>query len=196
MSIKYKKSIRSCIVHIFKFCKSNRNEMKKIKKALIFLTVLSFFSFNKKEAQLDFESSSIPKDFYFIINSGGNDSYNSKEEIFYRKYSDGVKRVKLQLTEREKEKIYLYMLKINFFKMPVNYKPKEKNIRRIAPSFKESIVIYLNGKKKMVNYDNGYTSDKSEIRAKSFLDFNKIIWSILRQKEEVIKMRESDFFYE
>jgi hypothetical protein len=170
--------------------------MNQIKKVFIFFIVLSFFSFNKKEFQLDFESSSIPKDFYFIINSGGNDSYNSKEEIFYRKYSDGVKSVKLKLTEREKEKIYLYMLKINFFKMPINYKPKEKNIRRIAPSFKESIVIYLNGKKKIVNYDDDYTSDQNEIRAKPFLDFNKMIWSILRQKVEVINMAESDFFYE
>ncbi len=87
--------------------------MNQIKKVFIFFIVLSFFSFNKKEFQLDFESSSIPKDFYFIINSGGNDSYNSKEEIFYRKYNDSVKSVKLQLTEREKEKIYLYMLTIN-----------------------------------------------------------------------------------
>lgn len=137
----------------------------------------------------------VPADFNFFINSGGNDSYNSKYNSFYRKYTEDEKTIKAKLTKKEKEKIYSFIMKINFLKMLVKFQPK--GIVRITnPSFSESITVYVNGKNKSVVYDTGYTNDLNDKKAKSFLELYEMIWDILYKKKEIIELPESDYYYE
>ena len=64
--------------------------MKKFKIISIILILFSIYSFNNISKSIsknsEVENNSIPNDFYFIIISGGNDSYNSKNSTFTRKY--------------------------------------------------------------------------------------------------------------
>src|SRR5690349_16630794 len=144
--------------------------MKKLKGIIIVFAIFSLFSFNDKESSVIMQKDaqhSIPIDFDFVINSGGNDSYNSKYSSFYRLYLEGEKTIKVELTKDEKEKIYSFIMKINFFRMPVKFQPK--GIINIAnPSFTESIVVHANGQKKFVSYHTGYTNDLNDQKAKPF----------------------------
>jgi hypothetical protein len=149
-------------------------------------------SFSKKSK---YENISLSNDFYFIINSGGNDSYNSKNSTFIRKYLEGDKTVKIELTKKEKESIYSFMKEINFFKMPNKFEPKESVISITDPGFNRSIVMHSDGKQKTVTYNTGYTSDENKKRVGNFFRLYDMIWNILRNKTGVINLPESDFHY-
>jgi hypothetical protein len=174
--------------------------MKKIKIISIMLILFSIYSFNKSTPKSfsknsEVENNSLPNDFYFIINSGGNDSYNSKNSTFSRKYLDDDKIVKIELTKEEKQSIYSFMKEVDFFKMPNKFVPKENIISITDPGFHRSIVIYSDGKQKTVTYNTGYTSDENKKRARNFFRLYDMIWNILRNKNEVINLPESDFHY-
>jgi hypothetical protein len=165
--------------------------MKKMKYIVLIFSLFSFYSFSQKNQLLN----EIPADFHFEINDGGNNSYNSLYNNFYRTYSDSVGTIKVELTKEEKERIYSFMKKISFHKMPNQFKPKEK-IKTISnPSFQRSIIIYSNGEKKFVSYKTGFTSDLNDKRAKPFLEFYKMIWEIIYKKEQVLNLPESDNDY-
>ena len=175
--------------------------MKKFKIFSLILILFSIYSFNKSipksfSINSEVKNNSLPDDFYFIINSGGNDSYNSKNSTFSRKYLNDDKTVKIELTKEEKESIYSFMKEINFFKMPNKFEPKENIVTIIDPGFHQSIVIHCDGKQKTVTYNTGYTSDKNKKRAENFFLLYDMIWNILRNKNEVINLPESDFHYE
>ena len=138
----------------------------------------------------------VPADFNFTIDSGGNDSYNSEYNSFYRKYLNENKTIKVELTKGEKEKIYSFIVKSNFFKMPVKFQPKAGIIIVKDPNFTESIVVYANGKKKWVSYNTGYTNDLNDKKAKPFLELYEMIWDILYKKKEIIELPESNIYYE
>ena len=53
----------------------------------------------------------------------------------------------------------------------------------------------MNGKKKYVSYENGFTDDLNDKRVKPFLNLYKMIWDILHKKEEIINLPESDYNY-
>ncbi|MGQ7947102.1 hypothetical protein [Flavobacterium sp. WC2509] len=173
--------------------------MKKFKIISIILILFSIYSFNKSTPKSFLVNSqvedSLPNDFYFIINSGGNDSYNSKNSTFSRKYLEDDKTVKIELTKEEKEKIYSFMEEVQFLKMPNKFEPKESVILITDPGHIKSILIYSNGKQKVVSYDTGYTSEKNKKRAENFFRLYDMIWNILRNKNEVINFPESDFHY-
>jgi hypothetical protein len=150
-------------------------------------------SFSKKSLE---ENKSLPNDFYFIINSGGIDGYNSKNNTFTRKYLKNDKTVKIELTKEEKESIYSFMKEVNFLKMPNKFEPKESVISISEPSFQRSIMMFSNGKQKVVSYNTGYTSNENKKRALDFLRLYDMIWNILQNKSEVINLPESDFQFE
>ena len=173
--------------------------MKKLKAVIIVFVLFSLFGFKGQKPLLFKEKKqekSIPTDFNFVINSGGNDSYNSKYNSFYRKYLEGEKTIKLKLTKEEKENIYSFRMKIAFFKMQVKFQPKGGIIVITNPSFSERITVYINGKNKSVVYDTGYTNDLNDKKAKSFLELYEMIWGILYKKKEIIELPESNFYYE
>ena len=165
------------------------NRMKKIHYIVLIFSLFSVYSFSQKKQFLK----EVPTDFHFEIRDGGNNAYNSLYNNFYRSYSDSVGTIKVELTKDEKERIYSFMNKISFHKMPTQFKPLEMEIKTIQnPSFQRSVIVYFNGKKKFVSYKTGFTSDLNNQRAKSFLEFYKMIWEIIYNKEEMINIPESD----
>lgn len=157
--------------------------------------LLCLFGFNDEKKSLMIQQE-VPADFNFTIDSGGNDSYNSEYNSFYRKYLNENKTIKVELTKGEKEKIYSFIVKSNFFKMPVKFQPKAGIIIVKDPNFTESIVVYANGKKKWVSYNTGYTNDLNDKKAKPFLELYEMIWDILYKKKEIIELPESNIYYE
>ncbi|MTH14960.1 hypothetical protein [Flavobacterium sp. LC2016-01] len=170
--------------------------MKKIKIISTFFVLFGLFSFNNEKQKLVVKED-MPSDFYFVIEDGGNNYYDSQNGNFHRKYVKGEKKIKVKLTKEEKEKIYSLILKVKFFEMPTKFEPDDKkNIVITVPSFLQSILIRANGKKKLVSYDTGLTSIKNDKNAKPFLDLYHKIWEILYKKEEINRMPKSDYFYE
>ncbi|MGQ7945492.1 hypothetical protein [Flavobacterium sp. WC2509] len=172
--------------------------MKKLKTIIIVFAIFSLLSFRDEKSSLILQKNekySVPNDFSFVINSGANDSYNSKYNSFYRLYLEEEKTIKVELTKGEKEKIYSFIMKSNFFKMPVKFQPKGV-IYKTDPNFSESIVVYVNGKNKTVIYNRGYTNDSNDKKAKPFLNLYKMIWDVLYKKKEIIELPVSDFHYE
>lgn len=141
------------------------------------------------------ELKSVPESFQFIIDSGGNDRYYSEQDKFYRQYLDSTIAVKVQLTENERKLIYESIQKSKFFSMPDVFEPKGKIIMISDPSFKETIIVNLNGIKKYVTYDTGHTDKKNEIKVKPFRDLQNRIWNIIYGKDEIKKLKESDYTY-
>jgi len=168
--------------------------MRRLKIVLSVFVLLCLFGFNDEKKSLMIQQE-VPADFNFTIDSGGNDSYNSEYNDFYRKYLNENKTIKVELTKGEKEKIYSFIVKSNFFKMPVKFQPKGGIVIVKNPSFTESIVVYANGKKKWVSYDIGETNDVNDKKAKPFLDLYKMIWDVLYKKKEILELPKSDFHY-
>ncbi|KAF2334343.1 hypothetical protein [Flavobacterium daemonense] len=167
--------------------------MKLLKIISVLFLVLCLSGFSEKK-QVPINVQQIPADFYFTIDSDRADGYNSLYNSFYRNYNDGEKTIKVELTKEEKEKIYSYIKKVNFFEMPIEF--KAKGIIEIkTPSFKEVIVVYANGKKSFVSYNDGYTNDLNDKNAKPFLDLYKMIWDILYNKKEIEELPKSDCRY-
>lgn len=172
--------------------------MKKIKIISLILILFSISSFNGSMPKSFsknslFDNNSFPNDFYLIINSGGNDSYNSKNSTFTRKFLEDYKTVKIELTKEEKESIYSFMKEVDFFKMPDKFEPRESVISISDPGFYRSIVIFSEGKQKVVIYNTGYTSDQNKKRAGNFFRLYDMIWNILRNKNDVINLPEANF---
>ena len=175
--------------------------MRMLTLLILILSLIDFHGFSQENQKLNTESInntsvSIPEDFYLEISDGGNDSYNSHYNSFSRKYSDGNKMINIELTESEKDRIYSFTQKINFYKMPIQFVPKEKIVKMSTPGFLKSIVIYSNGKKKYVSYNSGFTSDLNDKKAKVFLELYEMIWGIINSKEEITKLPKSDYYYE
>ncbi|MFD1603722.1 hypothetical protein ACFSJW_10595 [Flavobacterium artemisiae] len=169
--------------------------MKQLKVIIIGFVLFGLFGFSKKPLLTVKEE--IPTDFYFVIEDGGNDYYNSQNNNFHRKYVKEEKVIKVKLTKDEKEKIYSLILKIKFFEMPTKFESTDKkNIVIRSPSFLQSILIKANGKNKLVSYNTGFTSNKNDEKAKPFLELYNKIWEVLYKKEQVKKMPKSDYFYE
>lgn len=170
--------------------------MRRLKILISVCVLLCLFGFSDEKKPLTIQQE-IPVDFNFTIDSGGNDSYNSEYNSFYRKYLNEDKTIKVELVREEKHKIYLLLQKGKFFEMPIKFVPTGRgNIKCQTPSFKKSILVNVNGKKKYVSYDNGETNDVNDKKAKPFLDLYEMIWNILYKKKEILVLPESDYYYE
>jgi hypothetical protein len=167
--------------------------MKRLRIIFAVFVLFGLFGFDVKKDSLIIKQE-VPADFAFVVNDGRCDSYNSQNNSFSRKYLDEEKIIRLEFTKEEKEKIYSFVTKINFFEMPLEFEPN--GIIKISnPSFKQIIVVFSNGKKKFVSYNTGYTNDLNDKKARYFLDLYRMIWDVLYKKEEIIKMPESDIHY-
>ncbi|RUT71047.1 hypothetical protein D0817_07890 [Flavobacterium cupreum] len=168
--------------------------MKILKIISVIFFSFCLFGFNNKKKTVGIKQE-IPVDFYFAIRDGANDVYNSQYNSFYRNYIEEEKTIKVELTKEEKEKIYLYIKKVNFFEMPMEFKPT--GIININNAwFKQKvIVVYANNKKSFVSYNYGYTNDANDKKAKPFLDLYNMIWDILYKKKEISELPKSDYKY-
>ncbi|WP_456312940.1 hypothetical protein [Pseudomonas shirazensis] len=170
--------------------------MKILKIISIIFFSFCLLGFNVKKETI-VTKKEVPADFNFTIHDGRNDGYSSEYKSFYRKYLNEERSIKVELTKAELEKIYSFIVKIKFSQMPVAFEPTGKgNIKSTTPSFNMSLVVFANGKKKYVSYDNGATNDANDKNAKPFLDLCNMIWEILYKKQEIKELPESDFRYE
>ena len=162
--------------------------MKKL--LLIFTSSILIFGCAIKK---DYNSAVVPEDFYFTIEDGGNDRYNSKVDIFSRQYLDSRSAIKINLSESDKKIIYTIFQGSQFNSMPDFYKPKnhERNIIS-TPHSTKTIVVNHSGNRKFVSYNTGSTNKKNNRRAKSFLKLYTDIWLIIRNKDAIKNLKESD----
>ena len=96
-----------------------------------------FFCCSKTNQKLNCNIN-VLSDFYFKIDDGGNDSYNSKTGSFKRNYLDGAKVYEITLNEDEMKSIYELFKAISFQNFPSKFViiPNEKDVTTsISPSF-------------------------------------------------------------
>ncbi|MBZ4036190.1 hypothetical protein K6T82_15560 [Flavobacterium sp. 17A] len=165
--------------------------MKPIRILSVVFILFGLFGFRSEKYSLMVKRE-IPSDFYFVINDGRIDSYNSQLNSFSRKYLEEERVLKIALTEKEKEKIYSLIQKSNFLKMPMKFEPIGE-IKIKDPSFTRVIVANVNGERKMVSYNDGWTNALNDKKAKSFLDLYTEIWNVLYEKQELREMKNRIF---
>ena len=138
---------------------------------------------------------SIEKPFYFEIISA-NDTYNSKSELFKRRYSGGEKAFHIQLSASELKKIRELLRQSNFRRFPEEFKPQTDRLREVIPSFRYILETNYGGIPKSVTYNDRITDSLMREEAKPYLKLYRAIWETIYSNPEVKKLRASDIFYE
>ena len=142
----------------------------------------------------------IPSDFYFKIDSGGTDNYNSKTGLFRRLYIGGAKIFEIKLDDNDRKAIYELCKVINFQSFPENFEINSNTpdpVTITMPSFRSSIEVCGDSICKRVTLNFEDLKNPIHDKEKAFIYeklYNKI-WQIIESKEEYKNIPESDVFY-
>lgn len=152
----------------------------------------------------------VPADFYFRIDDGVNDSYDSKEGLFYREFwvesesydedsvlvktlSTGKKEFPLKLNKEDYKEIYNFYKRINFHNLPSVLK------KRLVqdPNFDTSLEICEEGvcnrvETETVDLSRSIKYEKEYLLYKGMSD---VIWRIIMKKDEYKNIPSSDIVY-
>ncbi len=154
--------------------------------ALLFVSLLCCSNVNQRIE--------VPSDFYFRIDDGATDKYNSKTGLFRRCGLD--KPFKIDLTDNEKEEIYNLYKSIDFQSIPQNFEIDSNDsavVTSISPSFITSIEICEKDSCKKVELELIDLDNPIKDKPKAF-EYKKLydkIWQIIRSKEEYKNIPES-----
>lgn len=140
----------------------------------------------------------VPSDFYFRINNGSTDNYNSKTGLLRRCGLD--KSFGINLTDSEKKEIYNLYRSIDFQNIPREFEIDWNDsavVTLIMPSFITSIEICEKDSCRKVNLnlidlDNPI---KDKPKALEYMKLYDRIWQIIRGKEEYKNIPESDCIF-
>ena len=168
----------------------NRHTMR-ITHILNLLIIVVFMTLNVQSVV----AQSTEKPFYFEILSA-NDTYNSKSELFKRRYSGGERSYHIQLTTSELKRIRELLKQSNFRRFPEEFKPKTDRLREVIPSFRYILETNYEGIPKSVTYNDRITDSLMREEAKPYLKLYRAIWETIYSNPEVKKLRASDIFYE
>lgn len=136
----------------------------------------------------------VPSDFYFKIDNGSTDTYNSKTGLFRRCGLD--KPFKIDLTDDEKKEIYSLYRSIDFQNIPKNFEIDWNDsavVTSMSPSFITSIEICEKDSCKKVNLNLLDLDNPIKDKPKAF-EYKKLydkIWQIIKDKEEYKNIPES-----
>lgn len=156
-----------------------------------FLTTL--FCCSNATRNLDF-----PSDFYFRIDNGSTNKYDSKTEEFRRCGLD--KTFKISLTYDEKKEIYNLYRAIDFQNFPQEFEiiwNDTAAVTMVMPSFITSIEIYEKDSCKKVSLNLIDLDNPLKDKPKAF-EYKKLydkIWQIIENKEEYKNIPESDCIF-
>lgn len=152
----------------------------------------------------------VPADFYFRIDNGVNDSYDSKEGLFYREFwvesescnedsvlvktlSTGTKEFPLRLNKEDYKEIYNFYKRINFQNLPSVLKKRLVKY----PNFDTSLEICEKGvcnrvETETVDLSRSMKYEKEYLLYKGMSD---VIWRIIMEKDEYKNIPSSDIVY-
>lgn len=169
-----------------------------MKKIFLYLIIISFyFSCNKENYVTPIEKSEIikpiqmPKDFSFEF-IYFTDSYNSKTKKFKRNYQNGNKTIKVELNKNELEEIYKLFKNNNFEKLPNNF--ENENIIT-QPTISITLKLNENNKNTSKTFTIGVGETATSI-GKNFENISDRIHSILKDKQSVKNLKQSDIYLE
>ena len=150
---------------------------------------------SQKSIQNENTKYKLQKDFYIIIST--YDSYNSEKGEYYRLYRRGTEIVKLELTKKDKKKINEYINYYKFYDFPKEFEslPDKNGVKDLSNYPGETIAINVHNNKntKNVVYNSSDTSIEFKNRTKSFLEFYNIVWNIIKNKKEILELKETDY---
>ncbi len=140
----------------------------------------------------------VPSDFYFRIDNGSTDTYNSKTGLFRRCGLN--KSFGINLTDEEKKEIYNLYKSIDFHNIPQAFDidwNSSAAITSVIPSFITSIEVCEQDSCKKVNLnfrdlDNPIKDKPKALKYKKLYDR---IWQIIESKEEYKNIPESDCIF-
>lgn len=152
-------------------------------KITFLLTFILLFS-SCDEKKINFDN------FYFEYNDL-SDSYNSKNGIFIRKYSDTEVKVKIVLKDEEKKQIFKYFIRNNFSNFP-----QEIDCSKWGVSPKHYDNLKVNNISVRYVYNGMGDEGLFCFNGKKFNIISSFIKGILLSKPEIKKLDPSDIFYE
>lgn len=162
-------------------------------KHLFALLLLSLFCCSNTSQKIEVSS-----DFYFRIDNGSTDIYNSKTGLLRR--CGFNKSFGINLTNEEKKEIYNLYRSIDFQNIPQQFEidwNSSAAITSVIPSFITSIEVCEQDSCKKVNLnlidlDNPIKDKQKALKYKKLYDR---IWQIIRSKEEYKNIPESDCIF-
>lgn len=142
----------------------------------------------------------VPSDFYFRIDNGSTDTYNSKTGLFRRCFTGMDKSFKINLTDNEKKEIYNLYRSIDFQNIPQEFEIDWNDsavVTLVSPSFITSIEICEKDSCKKVRLNLIDLDNPIKDKPKAF-EYKKLydrIWQIIHNKEEYKNIPQSDCFF-
>lgn len=160
-----------------------------MKKIIYLSLIICFTSCKNKELVYEYDEK-MPDSFEFYYASF-TDSYDSKTNTFKRMYLDTIREVKNVLSYEEKEDIYRFLTKYDFFSLPEKYTDISNIV--ILPSFSETLQFnYKNEQLKIEEkiFENGKYAEKEY---KKLVKIYYYIRDKVNSKEDINLLPESDF---
>lgn len=119
-----------------------------------------------------------------------SDSYNSKTNVFVRKYSDDTIYIKIALTKDEENNIIKSFKDNNF-----EYFPHEIDCTKWGVSPKVYNKLFLDDNEVTLISNSGRSSWFC-LKEKKFIKINSVLQNIILEKPEIKKLDPSDIYYE
>lgn len=135
------------------------------------------------------EPSRYPDDFCFQI-VGANYTYNSKDQVFTRRYIKKDTSILVEVNEAELKLIFELVSDMEFHNFPKEFE-QAKYGTFVHPSTRISLEIGYNGKHTKCVNDSGYPTIEQE-RPKKFGELESTIRKILTSKSQVSMLAETD----
>lgn len=164
----------------------------KLIKYFIILIIFSFLNCNKNvDSQKDLEH------FNFTIDTGYEDSYNSENSRFERKFEDSTYVERLDLNLDDKTKIYNMYKKLDIKSMPKQFSIQGEVVTMHSSKSSIKICTSPNSCQKIqldfedIKYNNIKQLDQA-IKFKYFFEF---VWNVISSKEIYRQIPESDVLY-
>lgn len=159
----------------------------------------------------------MPSNFYFKMDDGATDYYDSEKDLFYRTFliesefkdADSVlvkknsiskKEFPLKLNEKDYKEIYDLYKKINFQDFPSTFEIDWDNSKMFlkTPSFEISLEICEGDictkvVADIINIDNPIKDKRKGLK---YVELYELIWKIIKEKEEYKMIPKSNILYD
>ncbi|MBB6611846.1 hypothetical protein H7F15_12415 [Pontibacter sp. Tf4] len=130
-------------------------------------------------------------DIEYDVNRGDN-YFSSIDSIYARDYVNETRKVKVELTAEEKQKIFEVVKKVDFLSLPDTIERGGGTC--MLPAFTMEVKVRIGSKEKRV-YDLIYCDVKDKAIEERFDLITDTLWEILQSKDKVKNLPQSDKIY-
>ena len=139
------------------------------------------------------------EDFYFIIQTESNDTFDSRTMSLRRLYIDDIIDFNVEITKNEIESVYKLSKELNIKSFPLDFESNKTNVLIGGPG--PSLMLFCYGKERyrssldLEDIRLNVIKDDQKLRALQYKKIYDHILKILYSKREYMDLPESDMIY-